>query len=305
MKKLLGIILTVFMLASFSFSYALDIPPLVSTDWLEKNLKASGLVIIDVRSQEDYRGGHIPEAINIPFSAYMVKRGELSDEMPDDGALAALLANAGIRESSRVVTVGKADNIGPEIGRVTRFLFVLSYAGVHQTGLLDGGINKWKKENRPISSDDVPSKAVTFTPKWNRALFADKNLVTGATGQGHLLCDVRPKGFYTGDSIKKPEVARGGHLPQAREVQVENLFDSEGFLIGKFFVFKPMAEIEKVFGASIGTDKKKGTITYCNTGVLSTLGWFLLERGLGYTNVRMYDGSMEEWTKDPAAPVVR
>jgi 3-mercaptopyruvate sulfurtransferase SseA len=31
--------------------------------------------------------------------------------------------------------------------------------------------------------------------------------------------------------------------------------------------------------------------------------WFVLDRRLGYAKVRMYDGSMEEWTKDPAAPV--
>lgn len=43
------------------------IPPIVSTDWLEKNLDDPKLAIIDIRIGEKYRAGHIPKAINIPF----------------------------------------------------------------------------------------------------------------------------------------------------------------------------------------------------------------------------------------------
>jgi thiosulfate/3-mercaptopyruvate sulfurtransferase len=285
------------------FSYAADLPPLATTDWLQKNLNAKGLVIVDVRSAADYLGGHIPGAVNIPYSSYMLKSNDLSDEMPEEKALVALLGKAGIQRSSRVVAVGKSDNIGPEIGRVTRFLITLAYAGVKTTSMLDGGINKWKKENRLLSTDAYEPAAVTFNPKWNRGLFVDKKTVAGATDKGMVLCDVRPGGFFTGQLVKKPEVARGGHLPKAKEVKAEELFIKDEAPPQPFLVFKPLPEIEQVLGVSVGSDKKKDVITYCNTGVLSSLGWFVLDRRLGYAKVRMYDGSMEEWTKDPAAPV--
>ena len=42
---------------------ARDIDPIVSTDWLEKNLKNSKMVIVDLRKVEEYKAGHIPGAV--------------------------------------------------------------------------------------------------------------------------------------------------------------------------------------------------------------------------------------------------
>jgi thiosulfate/3-mercaptopyruvate sulfurtransferase len=54
---------------------------------------------------------------------------------------------------------------------------------------------------------------------------------------------------------------------------------------------------------AIGNDTSKEIVTYCNTGIMSSVGWFVLSKLSGYTNVKMYDGALQEWSKDPAAPV--
>jgi thiosulfate/3-mercaptopyruvate sulfurtransferase len=44
-------------------------------------------------------------------------------------------------------------------------------------------------------------------------------------------------------------------------------------------------------------------ISYCNTGHTAALNWFVLSEILGREEVRLYDGSMTEWTQDPTRPV--
>ena len=42
---------------------ARELSPIVSTDWLEKNLNDARMVIVDIRKVEDYKMGHIPGSI--------------------------------------------------------------------------------------------------------------------------------------------------------------------------------------------------------------------------------------------------
>lgn len=68
--SLLALTLVVVLLFSVSASAAHFPPPgpaidpIVSTDWLEGNLGAENLVILDVRTPDEYAAGHIPGAIN-------------------------------------------------------------------------------------------------------------------------------------------------------------------------------------------------------------------------------------------------
>jgi thiosulfate/3-mercaptopyruvate sulfurtransferase len=52
------------------------IPPLVSTNWLTDNINLSRLIIIDIRGNEDYLKGHIPNAVNVPFALPTSSREE-------------------------------------------------------------------------------------------------------------------------------------------------------------------------------------------------------------------------------------
>jgi thiosulfate/3-mercaptopyruvate sulfurtransferase len=54
----------------------------------------------------------------------------------------------------------------------------------------------------------------------------------------------------------------------------------------------------------IGSDQAKEIMTYCNTGVFASGWWYILREVIGYQNVKLYDGSMEELARDPAAPIV-
>ncbi len=48
---------------------------------------------------------------------------------------------------------------------------------------------------------------------------------------------------------------------------------------------------------------KGEAISYCNTGHSAAGDWFVLSEVLGRPDVKLYDGSMSEWTQDPERPV--
>ena len=55
-----------------------------------------------------------------------------------------------------------------------------------------------------------------------------------------------------------------------------------------------------------GIDDKTAAITYCNSGHLSSGPWFLMSEVLGNKQVKLYDGSLHQWTleKRPLAGAV-
>ena len=62
---------------------------------------------------------------------------------------------------------------------------------------------------------------------------------------------------------------------------------------------KPRAELETLF-AKIG---REPVTTYCNSGHLAATDWFVLSEILGHPDVKLYDGSMSQWTADASRPV--
>ncbi len=83
------------------------IDPIVSTDWLEKNLNNPNLVIVDLRKVEEYKTGHVPGAVNVFYGSWAIKKGELLNELPSIDDLAEVIGGAGIGTNSLVVLVDK------------------------------------------------------------------------------------------------------------------------------------------------------------------------------------------------------
>ncbi len=109
-----------------------------------------------------------------------------------------------------------------------------------------------------------------------------------------IIVDVREPDFYKG--IKKLDfVAKTGRIPKAVNLPTSQAYKPDG-------TFKDKAELMKIVSDAVGNDMTKEIITYCDTGKVCT-GWsFLMTELMGYKNVKVYDGSSEEWTKDPQAP---
>jgi thiosulfate/3-mercaptopyruvate sulfurtransferase len=268
---------------------ALAADPVVTTEWLQANL--SKVTVVDIRKVEDYNAGHIPGAINAFYGVWAIQKGGLLNELPADDDLKDVLSANGIEPATQVVVVGKTDTPSDRAD-MTRVAWTLRYAGVESAAVLSGGMNKWVAENKPVSKDAVKPKAKPYRGKFNKQFFANKAYMTGAMGKA-LIVDVREPDFYTGakklDFVAKPGRVKGAvNLPTMSKV-----FNADG-------TFKSKAELEAIAKPVVGADLNKEIIVYCDSGKVCTVWWLLLSDMLGYKNVKAYDGSAQEWSKDGA-----
>lgn len=272
---------------------ARGIDPIVSTDWLQKNLKNAKIVIVDVRKVEDYKAGHIPGAINVFYGSWAIKKGDLLNELPPLDDLADVIGSAGIGKDSLVVIVGKTEKI-PDQFDMTRVVWTLKYVGVPNTAILNGGQDQWVKEKKPLSQDMVKAKAKPFKAAITKNLFVDKAFVLDKIGKTTIV-DTRAPAFYEGKE-KLAFVPKLGRIKGAVNLPVGQLYTPEG-------LYKDKATLAALAEKAAGKDLNKEFILYCDTGKTSTSWAFIMTEMLGYKDVKVYDGSSMEWLADPNAPI--
>ena len=288
------------------------IDPIVSTQWLSDNRGFPNLVILDVRAPQNYAKGHIPNAINLPglgsfYLCLFDPNCGLWMELPEEGALLATIGNAGITGDSVVVVVGRTtDPFAPyAVADAARVATTLVYAGIENVALLNGGYDKWAAEGRATSTATVTPTAVTYTGAVNKEMFVSKDYVEEKIGKS-IIVDGRDPDFYYGIGIE-PFYTRAGHIPSAKNLPAPWFWtfakDKKGVIT--YGTWKDAHVIREMASAVIGEDASEEIIAYCGVGGYASSLWFVLHEVVGYTDVKIYDGSMQEWTADPEAPLVK
>jgi thiosulfate/3-mercaptopyruvate sulfurtransferase len=275
--------------------------PLVSPQWLDAHLHDPGLVVLDVRSDIDgggtkaYLAAHIPGSVHSDYDhpGWRVTVHNVPYMLPSILEIQDLIGNLGIDEHSHVVVVPAGVSY-TDFGSAARVYWTLKVAGVPDVSILDGGVAGWKAAGLPLQSgDNAPTPKTLFVDadKTPLADLADVEKIERSGGA--TLVDARPAAFFTGKE-RAPKVAAYGHIPHAIDV------DSADFYDVKTNRLKPKAEL-----AAIAARIPPGpVVTYCNTGHWSATDWFVLHELLGRKDVKLYDGSMVQWTADPHRPVV-
>lgn len=271
------------------------ITPLVTTKWLEENITRPGLVAIDIRNADEYKDGHIPGAVNVPFSSWAIEKNGLLLELPEADELFDTIGGAGIKSDSRVVVVNKTDTPF-DLADAPRVAYTLLYAGIKNAAVLNGGYNKWLKEKRAVSNKTVTPKKSVYKGKINKEMFITKVYVEKKLGKS-LIVDARTPDEFFG-IIDNPFAHKTGHIPTATCLPAPWLWTEKG-------TYRSIREIRAMASGVLGGDKSREIILYCGVGGYGSTWCFVLREILGYTNVKLYNGSAQEWTADPEAPVAR
>jgi thiosulfate/3-mercaptopyruvate sulfurtransferase len=246
LSKLLSLIILVILLPGIG--QARDIPPIVSADWLQANLKNPKLIILDVRRVEHYREGHIPKALSAFYGAWAYKKDGLFSEIPDLDDLNDTIGYAGISMDSWVVVTGKVDT--PRLSyQSARVACTLQYAGLVNVALLDGGMNKWFSDKKPLSTNIIRTKEKPFQGKYQKDKFADKDYIKSRLGK-IILLDVREPEYFTGKK-KMDCVPQMGRIPGAFNLPTSCAFNKDG-------TFKAKEELAVIAEAAAGKDRSKG-----------------------------------------------
>ena len=261
---------------------------LVETAWLVANLNDPMLRILDVRAADKYQQGHIPGAINVPAGQLDQKYGEVQDVAPAE-KIAEIFGTLGVGNEHKIIIYD--DNRTLSAGRV---FWVLDYYSHPSIALLNGGFPKWTAENRAVTQQAPTLAPATFTAKADASKRADAAYVKASLGKGSVaLCDVRTPDEYTGKDMR---TKRGGAIPGATNVDWTN-----NVTTGETPQMKLATDLQKLY-TEAGITPDKEVITYCQSGGRAAQAYFTL-RLLGYTNVRNYDGSWQEWGNDESLPL--
>ena len=287
-SRTLGVAVAWLALAVSLFAQSRETPPVVSSDWLVQHLDNPKLIVLDIRNSETYKKGHIPGAINVPMNLWAISSGGLSLELPSDEALRDLIGKTGMETSSHVIVVNRTDT---DFGRAdaTRVAWTCILAGIPNASVLDGGYGSWVRGKNTISTEAVHAKPGAYTGKIHRLLVVSKSGVLRKIGKA-MLADARLPEDYFGIPSKP------GHIKSAVNLPTPWVFAGDG-------TFREEDELRAMAAGVIGANRSKEVILYCGVGGYASTWWFVLTQILGYQNVKLYDGSMEEWLQDPSAPV--
>jgi thiosulfate/3-mercaptopyruvate sulfurtransferase len=282
-------------------AFAATVDPLVSPQWLKAHLADADLVVLDIRSALDgggaqaYANGHIPGAVHSDYDkgGWRVTRDGIPFMLPDKARLEALIGDLGIDEDSHVVVVAAGVHV-LDFGAAARVYWTLKAAGHQRVSILDGGFAAWRADpSNPIESGVKRPAPKIFTVALDGRLIASAEEVEGASKSGGVtLLDARPASFFAGKE-KAPAAKAYGHIPGAVNLDSAIFYDRSSNRL------RPKAELAAI-AASL---PQAPVVSYCNTGHWAATNWFVLSEILGRENVRLYYGSMVEWTADPRRAV--
>jgi len=262
---------------------------LVSTSWLAAHLGGPDVVVIEVgRSDEQYRAGHVPGAVFLPLTAVATTVAGAANEFPPPAELAATFRDLGVGDRARIVIYG--DDAGLLAARAWVALDLLGQSG--RTAVLDGGFMRWSAQHRAVETAVRAPAAREFAWRWRGDGVVSAEWVRSHLGDSSvLLVDARPAEQFAGS----PADPRSGHLPGAK-----SLFWANALVSPTDPVLKPVAVlVEELWGPALaGRPVVRTVVTYCHTGMQASHDYFVA-RYLGYPDVRLYDGSMSEWTGLP------
>jgi thiosulfate/3-mercaptopyruvate sulfurtransferase len=265
---------------------AAEVPLLVSTDSLAE---MSGVLIVDTRSEAEFKAGHIPGAVSMETAALSEAQGDVQGVLKPVDDVAAMLAARGIAPDRHVVVYSAMVDPG-DLRDATRMFWILEYLGFERVSLLDGGFAKWRAEERPVSEGGAVAEPVAeWTPEPHEARVATLNEVEQLLESGTAqFLDNRSNEQFRGWS-KSSSAAAPGRLAGASNIPTTD------FVSGPQHTMRPVAEIEAAL-SELGLDAEEPVVTYCNTGRSASVGYFAA-RLMGRDNVVLYDGSMSEWSQ--------
>jgi thiosulfate/3-mercaptopyruvate sulfurtransferase len=270
---------------------------LVSAQWLKDHQSDPAVVVLDIRSAIDgggaeaYAQAHIPGAVHSDYdkAGWRVTRNGVPFMLPNKAGLEKLIGETGIDEDSHVIVVS-AGVSATDFGAAARVYWTLKVAGHPAVSILDGGFAAWQAAAYPVDSGKTVPTPKIFTLRFDEGLLAE---LTAVENNEHAtLVDARPASYFDGKEKAATSKAYG-HIPGAINLDSASFYDPATNRL------RPKDQLARI-AAKLPTGP---VVTYCNTGHWAATDWFVLSAVLGRPDVRLYPGSMVEWSANPSHPI--
>jgi len=235
----------------------------VDADKLRSEIRDKSVKVLDIRKEEDYKQGHIPDGINLPLASL------LADDSPDK--VLQYAQSFGISDETPVVVYD--DTFGALASRIA---WTLEYIGHEDVSLLDVTYSTWKKLGLEVNSQTPNLVKTNHSLKLKPQILATADYLAPAKEKGAILVDNRERLNYLEQ-----------HIPGAINIPYRMLASGQNIL-------RPKEDLKRMIqNRNINPDSE--IITYCGSvGTLSGLGYYAL-KSLGIQNVKLYVRSFKEW----------
>lgn len=274
--------------------------PLVSADWVIEHAGQENVVVVDIRADVANTdlgdAPYIANAVVAPYNTagWRTEIDGVPGKIPGIEDITGLVESLGIDNDDHVVIVPWGTN-STEFGSATRVYWTFRYLGHDSVSILDGGWRQYDAAGGARVATPVTAEVSDFEVNLNETVLATTDDVLAALDDGTKLVDGRPEDQFRGET-KSPVAAAPGTIPGSVNLPHSEFYSSD------FALFAQPETVEALVTA-VGIASDEANITFCNTGHWASVAWFGLSEVLGNQQTAMYDGSMSEWTQDPARPL--
>jgi thiosulfate/3-mercaptopyruvate sulfurtransferase len=263
-----------------------------STDWLAAHRDNPEIAVIDASwhlpnsdrdARREYLQGHIPSAVFFDIDAISDNSNPLPHMLPSPEAFAEAVGGLGIDENQKIIVY---DSVG--LGSAPRVWWTFKIMGARDVVILDGGLPKWRAEERSLEVGKVTRPPGQFVTRFDANAARDMAAIGDGIAAGTLqVVDARPAARFTGDAPEPRSWVKSGRIPGSISLP-SSLLTADGAL-------KDPVSIRQAF-ETVGVDLARPIVTSCGSGInAATLNLALDMIGIGVDKTGLYDGSWTEW----------
>ena len=257
---------------------------------------------------EEYAESHLPGAIYLDTNL-LESRTDWNRRSPAE--LEAAVCELGITFDTTVVlygrdTEGEANEKWPgrRAGQIAaaRAALILTYCGVRDVRLLDGGYDRWVQAGHPLETTPrLPSRV----PSFGAAIPSRPDVIVDIDDAKAILADTEDAALVSVRTWREHigEVSGYNYIEPAGRIagDVWGNCGSDAYHMQHYRnVDNTMRAYPEIAAnwAEAGITADKWVAFYCGTGWRASETWFYAHL-MGWPRVAVYDGGWFEWSKDP------
>ena len=269
---------------------------IVSTDWVEKNNKNLKIIDCSWHMPNVYRNGyneylqsHIENSIFFDLDKNSNFNTDLPHMLVNNNEWEKIVSKMGINNKDEIVVYDNSDVLSS-----CRCWYNFIYFG-HNDKLihvLNGGLKKWKSENKTTTSIITKINPTKYTSSERKNLVKNKSEINeNINSEKFKVIDARSKERFEG-KVKEPRKGlRSGSIPKSMCIPFGNLINDDN-------TFKNENEILNIFKNTLGEEITTNIVFSCGSGVTASvlaLAYSLINNKYMPT---IYDGSWAEYGKN-------